>query len=433
VFLEYLNSGYVDVPIGLFILVSVLCAYKTLSHQHFAWDLAVIAAFCVGMKLTLIGHLPFFIVSLLLVSATRLPRRETAFLVFALVALSLPWYIRNLVEAHDPTPPMFNLLLDHPDPIFTQGDAAWLYLTGKESDLKSPVRLLFLPFQYFISPGQAPFGRDGISAAFLLVYAPVVVLLVSLCFQKAWQVPRRFLYLSVAVLYLAIPWFYNADGRHALHWYPVLVAWIGVAISFVWLPANSYWNSRTATWIHIATAAFCCALIVPSPTHGSVEFYRNYYQETAELADIGGNRNRYLANNLRGYQAAEAVMKTLVSEHKQHTHVLTMERITSPNFQFRQNANVISVGDWFGPARYWDLYTEVTQGIGCLSYLTRLDISAVISQTPPGRRPWWDRFYAKFRTRLRDCNYTEYRGSEPNVAIFLKSDIKPDPSLHPVP
>jgi hypothetical protein len=50
VFLEYLNSGYVDVPIGLFILVSVLCVHKTLSHRHFAWELAVIAAFCVGMK-----------------------------------------------------------------------------------------------------------------------------------------------------------------------------------------------------------------------------------------------------------------------------------------------------------------------------------------------------------------------------------------------
>ena len=72
-------------PIGLFILVSILCVYKTLSHRPFAWELAVIAAFCVGMKLTLIGDLPFFVVSLLLVSATRLPRRQMALLVFTLV------------------------------------------------------------------------------------------------------------------------------------------------------------------------------------------------------------------------------------------------------------------------------------------------------------------------------------------------------------
>jgi hypothetical protein len=433
VFLEYLNTGYLDVPIGLFILVSVLCVYKTSSHRLFARELAVIAAFCVGMKLTLIGHLPFFVVSLLLASATRLPRRETALLVFALVGLSLPWYIRNLLEAHDPTPPMFNLFFDHTDPIFTQGDAAWIYLTGKESDLKNPLRLLLLPFQYFIAPGQPPFGRDGVSAALLLVYAPVVSLLALLCCQKRWHVPRRFTYLSVAVTYFAIPWFYNADGRHALHWYPVLVAWIGVVISFICWRAVGHWGSRMAGWTRIATAAFCCALIVPSPTHGSVEFYRNYYQETSKFADMGGDRNRYLEKNVRGYQAVEAVIKTLVSEHKQQTHVLAMGAITPPHFHFRKDANITSVGDWFGPARYWDLYAEVTQGEGCLSYLSRLNISTVIIQPPPRRRPWWDRFYAKFRTRLRDCNYIEYRCGEQNVAIFLKSDIKPHASLQPVP
>jgi len=432
VFLEYLNTGYVDVPIGLFILVSVLCIYKTLSHRHFAWEFAVIAAFCVGMKLTLIGHLPFLIVSLLLATASRFPRRKTALVTFALVALSLPWYIRNWLEAHDPTPPTFNVLFDHPDPIFSQGDAAWIYLTGKESDLKNPVRLLSLPFQYFISPGRPPFGRDGITAAFLLLYAPLIVLLVLLCCRKAWQAPRNFVYLSIAVLYLAIPWFYNADGRHALHWYPVLVAWIGVGISFVCFRASNYWNVRRTRWVHIATAVFCCALILPSPTHGSVEFYRNYYHETSELAHMGGDRNRYLEKNVRGYQAVEALVRTLVSEHKQDTHVLLREGITPPHFYFR-NANIVSVGDWFGPARYWDLYAELGEGDGCLPYLTRLNISAVISPTPPGRRPWQERLYEKFRTRLRDCNYVEYRSGEPNIAIFLKSDIKPDASFEPVP
>ena len=432
VFLQYLNSGYVDVPIGLFVLVSILCVYKTLSHRNFVWELIVIAAFCVGMKLTLIGHLPFFVISLLLVSATRLPRRKTALLVFALVALSLPWYIRNLLEAHDPTPPMFNLLLDHPDPVFTQGDAAWIYLTGKESSLKDPLHLLSLPFQYFLGAGQQPFGREGISAAVLLLYAPAVVLLVLLCSPKPRQVPPRFVYLSVAVLYLAIPWFYNPDGRHALHWYPVLVAWVGVVISFVWCRAVRHWDSRMKTWTRIAAGAFCFALIVPSPTHASVRFYQSYYRETADLADMAGDRKRYLEKNMRGYLATEAVIKTLVSEHKQETHVLVTEGITPPHFYFRKNANIISVGDWFGPARYWDLYSEITEGEGCLPYLTRLDLSAVISKTPPGRHPW-DRLYEKFRKRLRDCNYVEYRCGEPDIAIFLKSDIKPDASLQAVP
>ena len=335
VFLQYLNNGYVDVPIGLFILVSVLCVYKTLSDGLFAWELAVIAAFCVGMKLTLIGHLPFFVISLLLASAHRLPRRQMVFLAFALVGLSLPWYVRNLWEAHDPTPPMFNLLFDHPDPVFSQADAGWIYLTGKESDLTNPVRLLSLPFRYFIDPGRPPFGHDGVSAAILLLYAPAVFLLVLLFHRKRWRVPGRFIYLSVALLYLAIPWFYNADGRHALHWYPLLVAWIGVVISFLCLRAVRHWGCRRATWIGVATAAFCCVLILPSPTHGSVDSYRNYYRQTSEFADLCGDRKRYLEKHVRGYQAGEAVIETLVSAHKQQTHVLVFAGITPPHLQFR--------------------------------------------------------------------------------------------------
>ena len=84
---------------------------------------------------------------------------------------------------------------------------------------------------------------------------------------------------------------------------------------------------------------------------------------------MGGDRNRYLEKNVRGYQAVEAVIKTLVTEHKQQTHVLMMEGMAPHNFQFRKNANIISVGDWFGPARYWDLYNEVNRRRGLLVIL----------------------------------------------------------------
>ena len=429
VFLAYLNNGFVDVPVGLFVLIPVLCAYKTLSHRLFTRELAVTAAFCIGMKLTLIGHLPFFIVSLLLASRHRVRRREIALLLAVLVALSLPWYIRNLRETHDPTPPIFNSYFRRPDPIFSQADTR-IYSTGKESDLREPLRLLLLPFQYFVEPGRPPFGRDGVSAAFLLVYAPVIFLLVLFLCRKRCHAPKAFVYLSVAAAYLALPWFYNADGRHALHWYPVLVAWIGVVISIVCLRAYRVRDSRLASWTPIATAGFCCALIVPSPTHSSVEFYRQYYAATSDFASFGGDRERYLEKNVPGYQAAEAVIKALKSEHKQHTRVLTL--LLNLNVYFRANANIISVGDYFGPARYGDLYNEVVKGEGCVSYLTRLDISAVITQPslPDGR---WLMFYAKLREFLRDCDYIEYQCDEKNVAIFLKNDIKPNGDLHPVP
>jgi len=432
VFLAYLNNGFVDVPIGLFVLVPVLCAYKTLSHRLFTRELAITAAFCVGMKLTLIGHLPFFIASLLLASIHRLRAREIALLLSVLVAFSLPWYIRNLWETHDPTPPIFNSYFKHRDPIFNQADADWIYRTGKETDLKRPLRLLLLPFRYFIAPGQAPFGLHGVTAAFLLLYVPMLFLVVLLCYRKTWHAPKGFIYLSGASAYLALSWFYNADGRHAIHWYPVLVAWIGVVISIICLRADRLWGPKLATWTHVVTAAFCFALVVPSPTRSSVELYRKYYAATSDFASFGGDRKRYLEKNVPGYRAAEAVVKTLRSEHKQHTRVLAL--LLNLNFYFRKNANIISVGDYFGPARYGDLYNEVVRGKDDLSYLTRLDISAVITQPSlPDTAIWWSMYYVRLREYLRDCDYIEYSCDEKNIAIFLKSDIKSHGGLHPVP
>jgi len=429
VFLQHLNNGHVDVPIGLFILLPVLCAYKALSHRLFVRELSIIAAFCVGMKLTLIGHLPFFVVSLLLASAHRVQRREIALLVFALVGLSLPWYIRNLWETHDPAPPIFNFYFKHPDPIFTQADTG-IYSPGKEPNLKNPLRLLLLPFQYFIGAGQPLFGPYGVSATFLLIYAPLVFLLLLFCCRKRCHAPNGLVYLSVAVAYLALPWFYNPEPRHALHWYPVLVAWVGVGISSIYLRANTVVNTRLATWTRIATAVFCCALILPSPTHASVAFYRQYYAATSEFAALGGDRQLYLEKNVPGYRAVRAVIKTLKSGHKQQTHVLAL--MIDLQFYFRKNGNIISVGDYFGPARYGDLFKEVSQDDGCLSYLNRLNVSAVITQSSLGDK-WWPIFYARFRTRLKDCGYIEYRCGKKNVAVFLKSDIKPHISLQPAP
>jgi len=428
VFLGYLNNGYIDVPIGLFILAAVLCVYKTLSSGRlFVRELVVVAAFCVGMKLTLIGHLPFFIVSLLLASVNRVRRREMALLIVALMGLSLPWYIRNLLEAHDPIPPIINLYFKHPDPIFTQADAR-IYSTGEESDLTKPFRLLLLPFQYFADPVQPP--RYGVSAAFLFVYAPVVVLLGLFLWRRRWRATKGFVYLSVAATYLAIPWFYNADGRHAIHWYPVLVAWIGVVIAMICLHADRLWGSRLAKWTRIATAAFICVLIMPTPTRGSIEFFQKYYAQTSMFARFHGERKRYLEKRVPGYGAVEAVIETLKSEHQEQTHVLAL--MVNDHFYFRE-ANIISVGDYFGPARYADLFQELSHGGSCQSYLTRLDVSAVIVPlSSENGDKWWPEFYGKLRLCLRDCDYVEYDCGDNRVAIFLRGDIKPHGLLQPV-
>src|SRR5207245_4393199 len=133
-------------------------------------ELVVTAAFCAGMKLTLIGHLPFFLFILLFVSVHRLPRRQIVLLSMVLIILSLPWYVRNFIACRDPIPPIVNFYLNHPDPIFTKADSQ-IYTAGVIRETK-PLHVLLLPFLLFIHPER--FKEIGINAMILSLYGPIL-------------------------------------------------------------------------------------------------------------------------------------------------------------------------------------------------------------------------------------------------------------------
>ena len=157
-------------------------------------------------------------------------------------------------------------------------------------------------------------------------------------------------------------------------------------------------------------------------------FYRDYYEVTCSLLRSDTNLKDYLKNDLSGYLASQAVIATLGSNQKTNTRVLLLPGVAGLTFYLRK-ANIISVGDYTGPAGYMELWTGVQQG-NCLPYLTRLDISVVIVQSHR-EEVWWPRFYDPFRSQLKECGFTEYRTGERNVAVFLRSDIQPGRKLLP--
>jgi len=424
-FLRYLNVGYIDVPIGLFVLVPILCAYRTSLGRPFERELVVTGAFCAGMKLTLIGHLPFFLGSLFFATARRLRRWQIAVFCLVLVGLSLPWYVRNLLEAHDPTPPAFNFVFKRPDPIFTKADG-FSYTADRVSERKLS-DLLLLPLRFFTDPESKDFWEWGVTAMVLLLYAPFLFLVAQLCRRNRWRTSGPLIYLSVAAVYLPFPWLFSSLGRYSLHWYPMLAAWVGVIVSDVSARTENLSNSRPAIWLtRAATAVFCVALIYPTPSEACMQFYRDYYKVTASLLRSRSTLTAYPTKGFRDL-ASQAFIVTLVSIQKSNTKILLLPDFEILNFYFRK-AKIISVGDYFGPARYGELYHEVEEG-NCLPYLTRLDISAVIVPVH-GREP--SGFYDKFRPQLKDYGFREYRTLEDNVAIFLRSDIAASPELTPL-
>jgi hypothetical protein len=142
----------------------------------------------------------------------------------------------------------------------------------------------------------------------------------------------------------------------------------------------------------------------------------------------GDNLQKYLKEHLIGYLASQAVIEAFASNQKNDSRVLTLPPVEQLAFYFRK-AKIISVGDYFGPARYADLYKESNRG-KLSAYLTRLDISAVVVR-PRIEVLWWLLFYAKFQAQLKEYGFREYRCLEDNVAIFLRSDINPGRQLIP--
>jgi hypothetical protein len=421
-FLHYLNVGMLDVPIGLFVLVPILCAYRGSTHRPLKRELVVTGAFCAGMKLTLIGEVPLFVASLFFACAPRVSWRKSGLLCLALLGLSLPWYVRNLTATRDPVPPTFNMLFKHPDPIYTPWDVS-LYTRGLASK-KDPVDLLLLPFRFFTAPRSPDLGEPGVSAMIVLLYAPVIFLLTQLWLRRRCRSPSRFIYLSATVIYLAAPWFVSSAGRHSLHWYPVLAAWVGAVISHLGARLEARWSSWPGVLsTRLASAAFSCALICPTPSPDCLHFYRAYYAGTLPLSSPRRQLKAYLKSHVRHYRESRAVIEALSPRHR-NDRVLLFGRAT-PHFFFRQ-AKIVSVGDYFGPARYGDLTTQVTQG-DCRPYLNQLGISAIV--VDPQIAAEQPTMYQKFQSQLNQNGFLEYRCRKGSVPVFLKSDIPPSPRL----
>lgn len=422
-FLHYLNVAMIDVPIGLFVLVPTLCAYRASTERSLKRELVVTAAFCVGMKLTLIGLLPFFIASLFFACARHVPWRKLGLLCLALVGLSLPWYVRNLIATGDPVPPLLNIYFHHPDPIYTPWDV-WLYSRGYVAK-KNPMELLLLPFRFFRDPTSAGIGEPGVSAMVLLLYAPILFLFAQLWLRRRHRSPASLIYMSAALVYVAAPWFVSPEGRHSLHWYPVLGGWVGVVISHLDRLVEARWNSWPGILSRrLATAAFSCALMCPTISHTSLRFYRSYYTGTLPLCAPRTQLKAQLKTRALRYREGQAVIESLSPDHT-NERVLAFGRVTKAFF-FRK-AKIVSVGDYFGPARFGDLTTQIMRG-DCRPYLKRFRISAVMVDSKIASD--FPAMYRQFETQLEQDGFIEYRCRKAgSVPVFLKNDISPSRRL----
>jgi hypothetical protein len=419
VFLRYVDTGYVDIPIGLFLLVPILCAYLSLQTDGRKYELEFVltAAFCVGMKITNICFLPLFIGSLVLVTIKKgqRPLSRLLLLVALLVAFSSPWYVRNLIATGDPLSPALNVLFNRPDPIWTPTDVA--NARADFTTAKDPASLLRLPIDLFWNTLSVNFREPGTNATVVLLYVPfiMVALLLVPGIRRWFGVP--FVYLNVALIYVLASWIgISTFARYFLHVFPLYTAYVGVWLNKLlptWI-VNPIGSRRRAIMSWCVTAVLGLILLVPNPP--SRGYYRRLIQEDyRQLPRRFRSYQQFLRRNLQGYASIQYLMDNSESRNNQSPKVLVVG-FENLAYYFRKN-NLVSFGDWFGPGRHADLRESIDNG-SLSDYLARFNVGAVLVNLAGNRMD--QATYQKFITQLEQNHFVLQPTQEPLTVIYIK-------------
>ena len=419
VFLRYVNTGYVDIPIGLFLLTAVLCVYIGLrgKARRYEVEFVLIAAFCVGMKITLTLFLPLFIASLvILLMKERQPPSRIIGLVSLMLILSAPWYVRNFIKTGDPISPTLNIMFHRRDAIWTPADYATQLADLKTA--KDPLSLLRLPFDLFWNTPSINFREHGTSPVVMLLYVPFVMAVLLLFSKVRRRFAGPFVYLNVALLYSLVYWIgISSFARYFLHLFPLYTVYIGVWLNTL-LPTSPF--TQDANRAHrpvnlFITVGLTSLMLFPTPSA------RTYYQGLVQdnylrLADRYGSYTGFLRRNLTGYASVQYIMANLESSGGQgeKTLLLGCENLS---YYFREN-RLTSIGDWFGPGRHTDLLRSVDFN-DLSSYLDRFRVRAVLVNL--GDKRIDELTYRRFTEQLEENHFVLQPAQEPGTAIYIKT------------
>ena len=276
-FLRWVNGGMLDVPIGLFVLVPVMCAACAwlLPRERYGREIILVGAFCVGMKPTLPAFIPLFFV-LWLLAQHRLPTlRRSLAAGIALIILGSPWYVRNAIMDGDPAPPLLHVLMHTTDPILGTD-----YVRNQSKQLQtasSPIALLGLPLRYFVNAQTSEFVEYGANLAVVLLYAPFVAIGAALIRWRERVVPPLPLLSAAAFAFAYGYWILTSHhSRFFLEIEPVYLVALGTStIALI--------RSRS---IVVQSAAFAIAILTLVPSPSAFGFmYSTWATRYAGIAD----------------------------------------------------------------------------------------------------------------------------------------------------
>lgn len=369
-YLRWAPTAYIDVPIGAFALVPVLCVQLAIRERRRQWLLAaaVAAGFFLGMKASFLVLLPLFVLALWLASrAIACSRRQLFGALLLLLVCAAPWYLRNIALAGDPAPPVLNLALYGRDGFLTRSE--WDAYAADLATTRTARGLATIPVRAFLDTGSRDFREYGATALIFLLYFPTAILIVRSFFGIR---DDRAAVLSVVVLTGYVVYWAETSTllRYALLFYPLLA--VCVAWAFAPLVRSLSRNQKFGRLAWPAATIGAIALIIPSP--GTKPFYMNIYYSDykylpASYTSDDAYQRRFGAGYVDAEFAAGAVTRNNVSGK---VYVLGGD-----HFYYFRRHGIISVGDWAGPAGFFRLAAAI-DAHQALQFMNNLGVDAVL-------------------------------------------------------
>jgi hypothetical protein len=419
VFLRWVDSGMLDVPIALFLLIPILCIYIGLQAGGRKYELEFIltAAFCVGMKIVFFLFLPLFIGSaILLLRKRKRPLSRVIMMAGVLLVLSAPWYVRNFIQTGDPISPTLNVLLNRKDPIWSREDYNALM-----PDIKTPKNagyLIRLPFDLFWNTPSINLREYATSPVVMLLYIPFVMAILLLFGRVRRLFGWPFVYLNFALLYMLAYWVgIISFARYFLHVFPLYLVYMGVWLNTLLRASGIDQKSKRVRHTANVLITACLALVMFFPSPTARTFYEelmqsNYLQLGSRFSSYSG----FLRQNLVGYASTQYIVSNLYANHNQD-HKVILVGFENLAYYFRKN-RIVSVGDWFGTGRLADLRDSINRG-DLSSYLAKFNVGAVLIDRTSKRMD--EATYQRFAKQLEENHFVLQPTQENGAIIYIKA------------
>jgi hypothetical protein len=342
--LRWLPTAYIDAPIGAFAFLVLLCLLLAIHEKKITWLAcgAVVAGFLMGMKGSFLLLVPVYLIALTIVARyTRTNLRTAAAVLVLFLVTASPWYVRNLVLAGDPIPPVINIAVHGSDGLMTKGE--WALNSADLKTDKTATAVAQLPVRAFFD--AISLREYGTTAIILVTYVPLVVIVVLFGLGRRINPP-----LIVTAYLLLASFGYWAFTSAWLRYDTIFYFFLPttVALLLAELPATA-----AATGI-----AVFAALILMLPSPGTREFFQQTFDRNYRYIAGSYTSDASLANYGEGYAEAQYA-----------ANVFRRERLTGRVFMvgtrvgyYLYQKGIDAVGDWMGPAGWMRLYRAVDAG-----------------------------------------------------------------------